>query len=102
GGEIAVAGALPEGAEAHRPLDSESHPGDETVDALVAEARHARHQAEAEQRRAAELTLRALTQLAERSPGLSRRDTAVLLDISHPPVQQPIGARLQAPSIPHS
>jgi len=89
---IAVVEDLPDGVESQLTLDYEFHTGDETVDALVAEARHARHQAEAEQRRAAELTIRALTQLAERNPSLSRRDTAALLDISHQRVQQLIGA----------
>jgi predicted RNase H-like HicB family nuclease len=79
---------LPDGAEAELTLDYEFHTGDETVDALVAEARKARHHAEAEQRRASELTVRALAQLAEHSPALSRRDTAALLDISHQRVQQ--------------
>ncbi|MFL6117552.1 MAG: type II toxin-antitoxin system HicB family antitoxin [Catenulispora sp.] len=89
---IAVVEGLPEGAESRLVLDYEFHTGDETVDALIAEARHARHQAEAERRRASDLTMRALTQLVERSPGLSRRDTAALLDISHQRVQQLIGA----------
>jgi predicted RNase H-like HicB family nuclease len=89
---IAVIEGLAEGTESDLVLDYEFHTGDETVDALVAEARQARHQAEAEQRRASELTIRALTQLVERSPSLSRRDTAALLDISHQRVQQLIGA----------
>jgi predicted RNase H-like HicB family nuclease len=89
---IALVEDLPDGAESQLALDYEFHTGDETTDALIAEARHARHQAEVEQRRASELTTRALTQLTQRNPGLSRRDTAALLDISHQRVQQLIGA----------
>jgi predicted RNase H-like HicB family nuclease len=89
---IAVVEGLAADTENDLVLDYEFHTGDEMVDALVAEARQARHQAEAEQRRASELTMRALTQLVERSPSLSRRDTAALLGISHQRVQQLIGA----------
>jgi hypothetical protein len=85
---VALVEDLPDGAESQLVLDYEFHTGDEEVDALVAEARYARHQAEAEQRRASELTMRALTRLVERRPSLSRRDTAALLDISHQRVQQ--------------
>jgi hypothetical protein len=85
---IVLVEGLPDGAESQLALDYEFHTGDEAVDALVAEARDARHQADAEQRRAAELTMRALARLTERRPSLSRRDTAALLDISHQRVQQ--------------
>lgn len=67
-------------------LEYEFRTGDERFDNLVAETRKARHTAQREERRARELADRVIG--SDQVRGMSRRDLAVLLDISHQRVQQ--------------